>query len=143
MRQCGWSPVVLAVAALSLGCGPTSKSAPVAPSGAGSGEEAASCEPGRCLEDISRVIQADRAKARACYEAGLKRQPGLEGRLIINFEIDAEGAVIDASQGMQDNQITEEEVVSCVSGVVREIRFARSASGKATRAYHRFEFSPP
>src|SRR5262245_3114241 len=64
------------------------------------------CERGRCLEDITKVIQEHRTATRACYDKGLKRAPTIEGRIVINFEIDGNGAVVDASQGMQDNQIT-------------------------------------
>lgn len=102
----------------------------------------ADCEKGRCLEDIRAVVAEHRAEARACYDAGLKRQPDMQGRLIINFEIDPTGAVTDASQGMQDEQISDPEVVACVSEVIKSIKFAASAQNKTTRAYHRFEFSP-
>lgn len=101
----------------------------------------ASCEQGRCLADISGAILQQRAKTRACYDAGRKRQPTIEGRLIINFKIGPDGEVSETSQGMQDDQITEPGVVECVSEVIKNIKFAKSPAGKSTRAYHLFEFT--
>jgi hypothetical protein len=106
------------------------------------GDAQAQCEPGRCLEDISRTIAEHRQDARACYDQARKQQPTLEGKVIINFAIDAEGVVGEASQGMQDNQIADPGLVDCVNEVVKKVRFAKSSKGKTTRAYHRFEFSP-
>src|SRR4051812_36711553 len=87
---------------------------------------AGACEPGRCLEDISKLIGEHRAESRACYEAGAKKTPGMQGRIIINFRIDAEGNVTESSQGMQDEQITDEQVVTCVSDVIKKVKFAAS-----------------
>lgn len=105
-------------------------------------DEAADCEPGRCLEDVSARVNDRRAEARACYDEGVKRIPGLQGRLIINYEIDPDGTVVDASQSAQDEQITDEEVVACVEDVIRQIKFPPSKRGKRTRAFHRYEFNP-
>lgn len=99
------------------------------------------CEPGRCLGDISRTIGEHRAEARACFDAGRKKQPKLAGQLVINFEIDAAGNVVDTSQGMQDGQLDDADVVTCVSDVVKQIKFPKSPAGKSTRGYHRFEFA--
>ena len=103
-------------------------------------EPAAACEPGRCLEDISKLISERRTESRACYDEGAKKMPGMKGRIIINFRIDAEGNVEDSSQGMQDDQIQDEALVSCVSEVIKKVTFAASSKGKTTRAYHQFEF---
>ena len=100
------------------------------------------CEPGRCLTDVSARVEDRRPAARACYDEGQKRIPELQGRLVINFEIDPSGAVVDASQSSQDEQIMDEQVVSCVEDVIRGIKFAESGKGKTTRAFHRFEFNP-
>ncbi len=126
---------------LASACGGKTKQEPVDPAGGGSGEQVA-CEPGRCLEDISKAIAERRDDARKCYEEGRKRDPKMEGKVIINFAIDDKGVVGETSQGMQDGQIEEIGVVECVSEVIRTVRFAASPKGKTTRAYHRFEFAP-
>ena len=104
------------------------------------GDGAVQCEPGRCLEDISKAIAAHRPESRACYDNAVKRSPGLSGRIIINFRIDESGAVSETSQGMQDDQITDEALITCVTDVIKKVSFAASKKGKTTRAYHQFEF---
>jgi hypothetical protein len=123
---------------LVVACGGGSKPA-TGPTGGGDDADS-SCEPGRCLADISAKISERKSEARACYDA-LSTQK-VKGRLIINFRIDAEGNVSDTSQGMQEDQIQDETLVGCVSDVIKSVKFAKSAAGKRTRAYHQFEFSP-
>ncbi|MGE5184947.1 MAG: AgmX/PglI C-terminal domain-containing protein, partial [Acidobacteriota bacterium] len=82
-----------------------------------------------------------RDEARKCYDQGLEAKAGMGGKIFINFVIDPAGHVTETSQGMQQDQITQQEVVDCVRKVVEKITFAKSPSGKSTRAYHRFEFA--
>ena len=110
--------------------------------GGDSGDGAQTCEPGRCLDDIKRAIAERKTDARACYDAARKRNPGLAGKVIINFAIDSEGVVGETSQGIQDGQLDDQELVACLSAVINTVRFAASPKGKTTRAYHRFELSP-
>jgi hypothetical protein len=112
------------------------------PAGGGGDSEGAAggCEPGRCLDDIAKQVQARKSEARACYDALSTSK--VKGRLVINFRIDAEGNVTETSQGMQEGQIQDETLITCVSDVIKSVKFAKSAAGKNTRAYHQFEFSP-
>ena len=122
-------------------CSGKPKQTPVEPAGGdGEGGDQASCEPGRCLDDISKAVGDRREDARKCYDEGRKRDPKLPGLLVINFAIDSEGVVGETSQGMQDEQLTDQQVIDCVSEVIRGVRFGKSTKGKTTRAYHRFEF---
>ena len=123
----------LAIAFLFFGCG---HSAPPPPAPAtGSANPDTQCEPGRCLEDISKVVAGHKAESRACA-----KDKKANGRVIINFTIDADGKVGEASQGMQEDQIQDPALVECLTGVVKGITFAGSPKKKTTRAYHRFEF---
>jgi hypothetical protein len=122
----------IAALLIAVGCG-GSKPAPSQPS--------MDCEPGRCLSDISRVIGEKKPAARACYEAGLKRVPEIKGgQIIINFDIDPEGAPASVTQSSKSDQIEDAEVVACVTDVVKQLKFPKSAKGKTTHAYHAFEF---
>jgi hypothetical protein len=131
---------LVVAAVLIAACGKSTRT-DTTPSG-GNGSDATPCEPGRCLEDISKQIGDRRSDARACYDSARQRVPNIAGKIIINFAIDNEGVVGETSQGMQDEQIEDPELVTCVSDVIKTIRFATSAAGKTTRAYHRFEFTP-
>jgi hypothetical protein len=128
----GFGLVILAA----IGCGGGKHAA--AP-----GDPAEDCEPGRCMIDISRRVDDHRPEARACYDAGYKRDPTLQGTIVVNFEIDPDGKVADASQSVREEQIQDAEVVACVVDVIKQITFAKSGRGKLSRAFHRYEFSPP
>lgn len=128
----------LALAVL-FGCGHKAKDT-TAPAGGDDGQ--IQCEPGRCLEDISKALSGHRDESRKCYDEGKKRDPSLKGGfIVINFEIDPDGNVVDTSQGMQDEQVTEQGTVECVSQVIKGVHFNKSGKGKSTRAYHRYEFA--
>ena len=131
VRNLAWVTALVA-------CGSAAKP-PAAPTDTSS---SGGCEPGRCLDDISKTLQEHRAESRACYDTMSKTKPGLKGRLIINFRIDASGNVTETSQGMQEEQLTDEVLIACVSDVIKRAQFAPSPTGKSTRAYHQFEFSP-
>jgi hypothetical protein len=132
MASWKWTLALLAA----MACGGAAKST-TTPGGDGATKD---CEPGRCLDDIAKKIQERKPEARACYDAlNTSKQ---KGRLVINFRIDAEGNVTETSQGMQEDQIQDETLVTCVSDVIKSVKFEKSAAGKATRAYHQFEFAP-
>lgn len=119
-----WACIVFAVA-----CGGGQKTA----------EQQKECETGRCLPDIASRVQERRAEARTCfdtYAAGAG-----DSRVIVNFEIDPAGTVVDASKSVKDDQLDNAEAVACIIDVIKEIEFPASAKGKRTRAYHTFEFS--
>jgi hypothetical protein len=114
----------IALCLLLLACGSSSKSTTTS-------EPKSDCEPGRCLDDISKVVADHKPEARECAKT-------TKGRVIINFKIDKDGNVEEADQGMQDDQISDPAIVSCLVDVVKKIKFAPST--KAVRAYHQFEF---
>lgn len=97
------------------------------------------CETGRCLEEIASRVQERRAEARLCFDTYADGAP--DSRVIVNFEIDPAGAVVDASKSVKDGQLEQPETVACIIDVIKEIKFSPSAKGKRTRAYHTFEFS--
>lgn len=100
------------------------------------------CEPGRCLDDIARTVKEHRDKARACYDARRAKEPTIKGnRVLVNFAIEADGTVTEATQSVKGDQIEDAEIVTCITEVIKQITFAKSGNGKRTRAYHSFEFT--
>ena len=64
-------------------------------------------------EAIQRVVRQSFGRLRACYEAGLQRDPGLEGRVSVKFVIDREGAVTMAMP-WADSTLPDQAVARCV-----------------------------
>lgn len=99
-------------------------------------------EPGRKREDIQTIIQSHRDEARTCYDNGLKDHPGVEGDLLVNFLIDPEGKVTEATIDHNKSSIHEESIGNCVMDVIKKIKFNASAKGYETRASYPFNFKP-
>ena len=99
-------------------------------------------EPGRGPEDIRAIIMARRDEARACYDAGLKDHPGIEGDLVIAWTIDPKGNVTQASLDSSRSQIAEPTVVACVTDIIKKVQFAPSPGGFETKAFYPFNFHP-
>jgi len=99
-------------------------------------------EPGRKREDIQTIVMSHRDDARACYDKGLQKHPGIEGDLVMSFKIDPEGKVIEAAMDTSKSSITEKDVGDCIAEVIKKIKFAKSPGGFETRANYPFNFHP-
>jgi hypothetical protein len=63
-------------------------------------------------EVIERIVRRSTGRLRLCYEAGLKRDPKLQGRVAVRFVIARDGTVSNVANAGSD--LTDAEVVSCV-----------------------------
>jgi TonB family protein len=99
-------------------------------------------EPGRGIADIRALIVARRDEARSCYDRALADHPGLEGALVIQWTIDPNGNVSDASVDSSRSQIVDSNASACVEAVIRTIHFAPSSRGYVTTATYPFDFHP-
>jgi hypothetical protein len=84
-------------------------------------------------EAIKRVIRANFPRFRACYETGLKKDPGLKGTVSVRFIIDTTGAVESAS--LSGGSMSDSGVSSCVLGVYKTVSFPEPESGKVMVNY--------
>ena len=99
-------------------------------------------DPGRGLDDIKAIVVAHRGEAQACYDRALADHPGIEGDLVLSWTIDPKGTVTQIALDVPRSQITEPQVLACVSDVIRKIQFAVSPGGFETRASYPFKFRP-
>ena len=84
-------------------------------------------------EAVQRVVRANAGRYRACYEAGLARDPSLEGRVTVKFVIDRSGAVGVAQDGGSD--LRDAGVVACVVRAVLGLSFPTPEGGVVTVTY--------
>ncbi|MBK7397865.1 MAG: AgmX/PglI C-terminal domain-containing protein [Myxococcales bacterium] len=84
-------------------------------------------------ETIKRIVHANFPRFRACYETGLKKDPGLRGTVITRFIIDTTGAVESASQS--GGTLEDGNVKSCVRNVFAGLSFPEPESGKVMVTY--------
>ncbi len=84
-------------------------------------EEATGEFSGLTREEIDREVKKRAGVFRACYQKELNRTPGLGGKLVINFVIDAEGNV--KSSRTQGGTLRNEGVESCVKSNINRLKF--------------------
>jgi hypothetical protein len=84
-------------------------------------------------EIVQRIVRANFPRLRACYDTGLKMDPGLRGNVTTRFIIDQTGAVETAS--LASSTIGSPAVASCVVGVFNTMSFPAPETGKALVSY--------
>lgn len=99
-------------------------------------------DPGRSVKDIQTKVATHRDEARACYDEGLKKHPGIEGDLVVKWVIDPDGNVVDPEVDTSKSSILEPGVGKCVVGVIKKLTFPKSEKGFETRANYPFNFHP-
>lgn len=90
-------------------------------------------------EVVQRVIRQNFGRYRACYEAGLRTNPNLQGRVAVRFVIGRDGAVANVGNGGSD--LPDSAVVSCVVRSFSGLSFPAPESGIVTVVYP-LMFSP-
>ncbi len=89
-------------------------------------------------EVIQRIVRANLGRIRVCYEAGLKKNPSLAGRVTVRFVIGADGSVSTASA---KSDLSEPLVESCVTRAFQTLTFPKPEGGIVSVSYP-LVFSP-
>jgi len=82
---------------------------------------------------IAREIRGRLGAIKACYEAGLKRNPNIGGKLQLRFEVSTVGKVTSAE--IENDSMHDEEVASCIKSRVMTWRFPAPAGGSVQFSY--------
>jgi hypothetical protein len=90
-------------------------------------------------EAIQRIVRQNFGRFRACYEAGLVRNPSLEGTVTTRFVIDHAGAVASAADG--GSSMPDPAVSACVVRAFSGVSFPQPEGGIVTVTYP-IRFSP-
>ncbi len=74
-------------------------------------------------------IRTRNAEYRACYEAALKKDPKLEGKVVVTFVVEKDGKVSTVkSEGMP-------AIDACIARAIAKIRFPSNTRGSITVNY--------
>jgi hypothetical protein len=82
---------------------------------------------------IQRVVQQNFGRFRSCYEAGLKTNPNLTGRVTARFVIARDGSVATVASGGSD--LPDAGVVSCVLRAYGSLSFPAPSDGIVKVSY--------
>ncbi len=90
-------------------------------------------------EVVQRIVRQNFGRFRLCYEAGLRNNPNLQGRVTARFTIAKDGSVGPATDGGSD--LPDQSVVACVLRGMSGLSFPQPDSGEVTVSYP-INFSP-
>ena len=90
-------------------------------------------------EAIQRIVRQNFGRFRACYEAGLREDPVLEGTVTTRFVIGRDGAVSNVANG--GSSMTDPSVTACVLRAFYGLSFPQPEGGIVTVTYP-IRFSP-
>jgi hypothetical protein len=84
-------------------------------------------------EAVQRVVRASFGRFRGCYEQGLLRDPGLEGRIATKFVISRDGSV--AMVSVAESSLSDASVAKCVERAFYNLTFPEPEGGIVTVVY--------
>jgi hypothetical protein len=82
---------------------------------------------------IQGTVRTRYAKFRKCYDAGLRRDPTLRGRVSVRFVISDSGAASSASDG--GSELPDSQVVECVVRTFEGLQFPAPTGGRVWVVY--------
>lgn len=88
---------------------------------------------------IQEHLRARFSKLKHCYEQGVRKNPGLGGKVTVRFVIEKDGRVGNAAPVC--TSMPDPAVVACIVGEYGQIRFPRPEAGIVTVVYP-VTFSP-
>ena len=84
-------------------------------------------------EVIQNAVRAHYQAFIACYEAGLKKDPKLEGGVTVRYTIADDGTTNDVAD--EHSTMTDKSVVACVMGEFQQITYSKGNGGIVTVVY--------
>jgi Ca-activated chloride channel family protein len=87
---------------------------------------------------IDRVVRQRLQGIRACYQRGLQLRPGLAGRVVARFVIDATGAVTGVE--MRSSTLSDPSVEACIAEQLQRMAFPEPAGGGVVVVSYPFVF---
>jgi hypothetical protein len=84
-------------------------------------------------EQINRVVQANRAAIKYCFEGGLQRNPRLSGSVNAAFRIDRKGAV--STTRVAKSTLADPKVESCILRQIARWKFPEPDGGEVDVVY--------
>ena len=89
-------------------------------------------------EAIRRVVQANLKQIKACYEKGLNREPGLYGKIVIQWTIGPGGKVLEA--GIKSTTMNSSDVENCSVARLKTWKFPEPPAGEVAVVSYPFVF---
>ncbi len=89
---------------------------------------------------VAAAIRRRLAGIKRCYESELRNNPGLKGKVVVQFVIQVSGSVTNVKA--TQNTTGSASVANCVTGIVRRLRFRPGPEGGSVTFEYPFVFAP-
>jgi TonB family protein len=90
-------------------------------------------------DGLARFVKARLSAIQGCYEAQLKRNPSLRGKIVVRFTIGENGRISDVE--IDENTMGNDEVASCIKAKIRAWSTPFKPGGEVPVSYP-FVFTP-
>ncbi|RYZ66034.1 MAG: AgmX/PglI C-terminal domain-containing protein [Proteobacteria bacterium] len=92
-------------------------------------------------EKIRQVVKKHEKDIRACYESQLTKEPNLSGKLVVDWDIDDEGKVLNAAVNANSTDLKNAAVAGCVIKHLQTWTFPVAAKGEKVSVTYPWSFS--
>jgi TonB family protein len=96
----------------------------------------------RTTETMAEVVKANRHLFRLCYEKVQKKDPKLQGDVVITFTVTPQGRVKSAELNLEKSTLKNEEVGKCAIEEMKKLTFSESSLGMESTMNYPFNFNP-
>jgi len=97
----------------------------------------------RGIKDYQRIIQENREKFRACYDAARAKHEGIKGRVTLVWVLDPKGTVKDgAHMDAAASDFEDAFLESCLVSKLKTVAFPPSRRGMDSTVTYPFTFNP-
>lgn len=90
-------------------------------------------------EEVRQVIKKNLKSIKTCYTEGLKNNPNIEGKIVIEWDIASDGSVSKA--GVKSSALKDEAVENCIVDKVKALKFPAPPTGNVANVSYPFVFS--
>ncbi len=98
----------------------------------------AQVQEGLSRDEVGKVIHSHLDEIRYCHEAAMLYKPGLEGRIAVEFSINAQGRVVAA--GVQSSNVDERSLPTCIISKLKTWQFPKPKGGVTVKVAYPFNF---
>lgn len=92
-------------------------------------------------EQIKSTVRKNNSKISACYAEGLKENPELKGKLVVEWDVDDKGKMLKAVVNKSKSTFENEKVANCVIEKLKSLEFPAAEKGQIVSVSFPFAFS--
>lgn len=91
---------------------------------------------------VRAVVDSNMETFNGCYKRSLKANPKLSGTMTVDFEVGDSGKIVRLNTNTSSTSLTDRNVQSCVTKVMKSLRFPSAPSGSVLVTSYPFVFVP-